>query len=169
MLNIIIWIILIIVGIVLAPYIIAIGLVVGLIYLAITNLDKIFLFLGKGIGWIISNLHIIIGIIIAIVIIGIIMEKYDSTIGKDKKLKLRRDILEVLNKLGMADCNQISKVLTENEVRVQEELKVLVSLGKVCAEKMNSGDRNGEYIYKSLGAGNTGEYTNYEYEEIKLD
>lgn len=144
------------------PYIIGIGIILGIGYLIITHFGVLFAF-------ILSKLHIIVGIFIVLCILGFIVEKYDSTIGRKKRLKLRNDVLETLSKLGMADCDKIASILMEEKDKVLEELKVLVSLGSIDAELMNQGEKKGEYIYKSLKLGSQSVHPNYEVEEINLD
>lgn len=168
MLNIIIGIIVICMVIAFLPYIIGLGAILLIGYLIISNLDEILTFIGTVFSAIIGNLHIIIGVVVFLAILGILYETY-ATIGRKKRLRLRNKIIDTINKLGMADCEQISNVLAEEKSIVLEELKVLVSLGEIDAEKMNQGDKAGEYVYKSLGLGPQVVHSNYQYEEINLE
>ena len=54
-------------------------------------------------------------------------------------------------------------------VKVEEEIKVLVSLGMIEAIKLNNDEKEGTYLYKFLSSNNNLKNTNYESEEIVLD
>lgn len=129
-----------------------------------------------GIGAIIFGIYILfnyfdiaISIIIFLVIIGLIYNAYENTIGKRKKIKLREDILRILEKLGMADSKQISSAIIESKEKVEEELKILVSLGMIEAIELTNGDKEGTHVFKFLNNGINTKNTNFKSEEIELD
>ncbi|MDU2688970.1 MAG: hypothetical protein E7C44_16000 [Paeniclostridium sordellii] len=142
--------------------IIGIGIICIIGYFVLTNL-------GSILKLIISNLHIIIGSVIILFAIGIAYNKYEETIGKNKKLKLRANILDTVNKIGMGESKQIANILAEDINKVDEELKILVQLGEIDAQQMTNGVKAGEYVYKSLKLSQNTVHTNYQCEEINLD
>ena len=152
--------------------------VIGVISKILENLESIIgigviciigYFILTNLGSIISNLHIIIISGIMLFAIGFAYNKYKSTIGKNNKLKLRKDILDTVNKIGAGECTQIANILAEDISKVDEELKALVQLGEIDAEEMTNGKMAGEYLYKSLTLNQNRRHTNYQCEEINLD
>lgn len=130
-------------------FILAIGIIIGGGYLIFTNLGLAF------------------KILLGLIILGVIINAYDNTIGKRKKLQLREKILQTVNVMGMANAKQIAAVLLEEEEKVEEELKVLATLGKVEGIKSNDVE-NTSIAYKSIDKKNC-EKTNMESVIIELD
>lgn len=133
------------------PYILGIGLIIFGIYILFNYFD------------------VAISIIIFLGVIGLLYNIYDNTIGKRKKIKLREDILSTLEKLGMADSKQISSVIIEDKEKVEEELKVLVSLGMIEAIELTNGYKEGTHVFKFINNGSNLKNTNFQSEEIRLD
>lgn len=162
MLNIIL--IIIGIGILMAafPNILAIGIILLVGYFIIANFSAIISFL-------IGILPTVLWILGILIVLGVIINIYEGTVGKRKRLSLRENVLKTVNKLGIADCKKISEILIVSEDKVLEELKVLVSLGEIDAQELNSGGRDGQYIYKAKQLGSNTIHTNFEQEEIVLD
>ncbi|MCD2502316.1 hypothetical protein LQE93_11045 [Clostridium sp. NSJ-145] len=135
----------------LLPYIIVIG--VGLL----------------GIYLLFNHFGLVIKVVGLLIALGIIINIYDNTIGKSKKKALRNEIINTLEVFGMADAEQIAKAIITDTEKVEEEIKVLVSLGMIEAIKLNNDEKEGTYLYKFLSSNNNLKNTNYESEEIVLD
>lgn len=135
----------------LLPYIIVIG--VGLL----------------GIYLLFNHFGLVIKVVGLLIALGIIINIYDNTIGKSKKKALRNEIINTLEVFGMADAEQIAKAIITDTEKVEEEIKVLVSLGMIEAIKLNNDEKEGTYLYKFLSYNNNLKNTNYESEEIVLD
>lgn len=150
---------------------IIIMIIIGLVVLAFAK-EIIGLILTIGIiiggGYLIfTNLGLAFKILLGLIILGVIINAYDNTIGKRKKLQLREKILQTVNVMGMANAKQIAAVLLEEEEKVEEELKVLATLGKVEVIKSNDVE-NTSIAYKSIDEKNY-EKTNMESVIIELD
>ena len=151
---------------------IVIMIIIGLVVLAYAK-EILGFVLGIGIiiggGYLIfTNLGLVFKILIGLVILAVVFNAYENTIGKRKKLQLREKILQTINRMTMADAKQIAAALLEEEGKVEEELKVLATLGEVEAITLTEGIKSGSITYKSINVGNN-RNTNFDSCEIQLD